>query len=184
MKRQNMLNCNKPQASEQQFQVDALLGQNRTTHEVSRVSRFNTMLFQMALSKIVSNLSFLSQSCQSCRYNMQIGFQSRARDSISRYVGRSVTLCFFRRLWYFCITAPAQMFGQPFYHCPCPPARDFGSRVSDLVLATSDPSLNLHKSREKINSKDGKRNADDLIVTPVSQLLIKHYKDFIYFTFI
>ena len=33
----------------------------------------------------------------------------------------------------FCITAPAQMFKLAFfYHCPCPPVRDLGSRVSGL----------------------------------------------------
>ena len=34
----------------------------------------------------------------------------------------------------FCITAPAQML---YHHCPCPPARNFGSRVSGLVSRTS-----------------------------------------------
>ena len=33
----------------------------------------------------------------------------------------------------FCITAPAQMLSL-FHHYPCPPARDFGSRVSGLVF--------------------------------------------------
>ena len=35
----------------------------------------------------------------------------------------------------FCITPHAQMLGWPFFHCPCPLARDLGSRVLERRIS-------------------------------------------------
>ena len=60
---------------------------------------------------------------------------------VCQFVGLSVrwlvTLSFFWQFQLFCITAPTQMLGKPFYPRPCPPARDFGSRVYGLVPLSS-----------------------------------------------
>ena len=46
-------------------------------------------------------------------------------------VGRSVTLCFFSAfIAFFALPLLPKCFVSLFYHCPSPPARDFGSRVS------------------------------------------------------
>ena len=57
--------------------------------------------------------------------------------SVGRSVGPSVRpsvrVSFFGVTGGFCITAPAQMLGLAFIYRPCPPARDFSSRVHGLV---------------------------------------------------
>ena len=44
----------------------------------------------------------------------------------------------FSALWaVFALLLQPKCLGKPFYHCPCPPARDFGSRVSGLAKQRS-----------------------------------------------
>ena len=47
-----------------------------------------------------------------------------------------VAVCFYGFFGVFCITALVQMLALACFHCPCPPARDFGSCVSSLVFIT------------------------------------------------
>ena len=57
--------------------------------------------------------------------------------SVHRSVRWSVTLYFFWVFAVFGLTAPAQMWSDLNYG-PCPPARDWDSRVSDLVFFIID----------------------------------------------
>ena len=64
-------------------------------------------------------------------------------DSMTRYVGRFVSpsvLAFLAFSSIFCVTAPAQLL-EKHYHCPCPPARDFGSHEYGLVLQIAAAAL-------------------------------------------
>ena len=84
---------------------------------------------------------------------------SRMHKSITRCVSRSVgwshfDLSIFPLLHY--RTCPyAQL--DFFHHCPCPPARDFGSRVSGLVqrpIGCFNANVQLRNLRQWIESKD------------------------------
>ena len=71
---------------------------------------------------------------------------TRLYNPLCPSVGRSVTLCFFRRLWavFTLLLLPNCLVGL-FHHCPCQPARDLGSRVYGLVfLMPNCFSLNLN----------------------------------------
>ena len=61
--------------------------------------------------------------------------------TMTRYVGWSVSLsihpCNFLR----CLRAFFQLMKTLFYNCPCPPARDFGSRVYALILQIAAKAL-------------------------------------------
>ena len=53
---------------------------------------------------------------------------------VGQLVGRLVSVKFFRRLQaVFALLLLPNCLNNLFYHCPCPPARDFGSRVYGLV---------------------------------------------------
>ena len=57
--------------------------------------------------------------------------------SVGRFVGRSVPVSFFQHLWaVFALLLLPNHLNNLFYNCPCPPARDFGSRVYGLVLSS------------------------------------------------
>ena len=76
---------------------------------------------------------------------LSVCFISRVlHDSMTCYVGqsigplvrRSVRVSFFRRLRaFFALLLLPNCSNSLFYHCPCPPARDFGSRVYGLVTS-------------------------------------------------
>ena len=77
-------------------------------------------------------------------------FSRVLRDFMTRYVGRSVRrsigpsirVSFFRRLRaVFALLLLPNCLNSLFYHCPCPPARDFGSRVYGLVVVILIPRL-------------------------------------------
>ena len=65
-------------------------------------------------------------------------FYSRATrlyDPLCPSVGRSERVSFFQRLpVVFALLLLPNCLNSLFYHCPCPSARDFGSRVYGLVL--------------------------------------------------
>ena len=76
-------------------------------------------------------------SCQSVRFSFSF-FKSRARDSTTRFVHRSVG-----RLVGQSLLLPK--WSSDLKYCPCAPARDFGSRVSDLVIIKLCKSLGAYR---------------------------------------
>ena len=67
--------------------------------------------------------------------NSQILKRIREKDFMRRFNASILLHCFSSYAGGCSVTAPAQMLGLTFvYHCPCPPARDFGCRVSGLVF--------------------------------------------------
>ena len=79
-------------------------------------------------------------------------FQSRARDSTPRFVRRSLLFYDF----YFWTSLLMPNWSSDLKYGPCPPARDFGSRVSGLVYhPPTRVSDHVVKSRRADESMDG-----------------------------